>query len=163
MIYRFDYGDYYPANHTNGLPFIQMLPTTDPSTMWDEFSTERQAMLAELPAELSPEEVVKYDQQQAARSSNSTTGSGNTQQLGVAGASSGDDNEDEKGGSWYSKNGTLVIALLGANLLVGVAIFAVTLTMCVRGVKGKAGPGRYAPVRFKEVDDHERGAMKYSD
>ena len=58
-------------------------------------------------------------------------------------------------------------ALLGANLVVGVAIFAVTLTMCVRGMKGKSGP-RYAPVRFKtmdnsDMDDHEQGAARYSD
>ncbi|RDX49616.1 hypothetical protein OH76DRAFT_1482990 [Lentinus brumalis] len=45
----FDYGDYYPANHTNSLPFVQMMPTTDVSQMWQDVSAERAATLAELP------------------------------------------------------------------------------------------------------------------
>ena len=159
---RFDYGDYYPANRTNGLPFVQMLSTTNTSTMWHEFEQERALALAELPEEMSPALLVAYDIEQAQKAE------AEPGQLAVHGAASSEDDEDGSGsGAWFKKNGILVLALLGANLLVGVAIFAVTLTMCVRGMKGKSGP-RYAPVRFKtmdksDMDDHERGTARYSD
>ncbi|KAI0743088.1 aspartic peptidase domain-containing protein [Daedaleopsis nitida] len=154
----FDYGDYYPANHTNGLPFVQMVSTTNPATMWQEFRDSRAAALKELPAEFPPDVVVKYDAEQAA----STQA---PQQFGATGSAASESDSSEEGGdSWSKKYGTLALALLGANLAVGLAVLGVTLTMCVRGTKGKSG-SRYAPVRFKEAagDDYERGAMKYSD
>ena len=53
----------------------------------------------------------------------------------------------------------IALGLLAGNLLVGLALLIVALTMCVRG----SGP-RYAPARFKEAgDDYEHSAMKYSD
>ena len=160
---RFDYGDYYPANRTNGLPFVQMLSTTNSSTMWQEFEQERALALAELPEEISPAVLVAYNIEQAQKKASSEP-----EQLSVHGAASSLDDEDgEDSSSWFKRNGVLVLALLGANLVVGVAIFAVTFTMCVCGMKNKSGP-RYAPVRFKTMDksdmnDHERGAVRYSD
>ena len=74
-------------------------------------------------------------------------------------SSSGDNND-----SWLSKYGTIVLGLLGANLLVGIVLLAVSVTMCVRGMKGRSVGSRYTPVRFKDnVEDFERGHAKYSD
>ncbi len=166
---RFDYGDYNPTNHTTGTPFVQMVTTVDPHSAVDEFKDGRAEQLARLPPTIDPSVFVKAPLSpsitgQANATSTDSVGSG-----GVRGALS-EDNEDNVpyNGALGKKWGVVVLALLGANLLVGILIFAVTLTMCVRGVKGKGrdvGP-RYTPVRFKDVADNdpESGSLaRYSD
>ncbi|RDX50082.1 acid protease [Lentinus brumalis] len=154
----FDYGDYYPGNHTNGLPFVQMLPTTDASKMWQEFHDERAATLAELPPVIDPAAIIQAEkalQESAADEDLHKTGM-------VAGAAASSDEDSSSGDSWGKKYGTIALGFLAANLLIGVVLLVVTVTMCVRGVKGKSV--RYAPVRFKDnADDYERRALKYSD
>ena len=140
------------------MPFVQMLSTTNTTSMWSEFATERAATLAALPATVDPDVIVQYDKQMASQSSSSSDAS-------VLGAVASDPSSDDSSStdSWGKKYGMIALGLLAGNLLVGLVLLAVTLTMCVRGVKGKSGP-RYAPVRFKEAgDDYERSAMKYSD
>ncbi len=138
-----------------------MLSTTNASTMWSEFQTERAATLAQLPPTVEPSVIIQYE-----GGGPSSTGTPDGDALAkLSGAVSTDGTSSASDGeSWLSKYGTVVLGLLGANLLVGVVLLAVSLTMCVRGVKGRSAGSRYAPVRFKEnVDDFERGHMKYSD
>ncbi|TFK88605.1 acid protease [Polyporus arcularius HHB13444] len=165
----FDYGDYNPTNHTTGTPFVQMVSTVDPHSAVDEFREGRAEQLAQLPPTIDPSVFVKAPLSpsitgQANATSTDSVGSG-----GARGALS-EDNEDSDpyNGALGKKWGVVVLALLGANLLVGILIFAVTLTMCVRGVKGKGRDlgSRYTPVRFKDVADNdpEGGSLaRYSD
>lgn len=138
-----------------------MLSTTDTSKMWAEFHAERSADLSKLPPEVDPALIVEFDKAQAAAAPDPDM----MQNFNVAGASENDNNNSgdrSAGDSWGEKYGMVALGLLGANLLVGVVLLGVTITMCVRGMKGRAS-ARYAPVRFKDGDDFERGAAKYSD
>ncbi|KAI1785864.1 acid protease [Ganoderma leucocontextum] len=146
----FDYGDWNPTNNTDGTPFVQMISTTDSATMWADFHANRTATLAQLPLPLDPALIVQYEAgstptdsadsaSPAAFSSAGTTHAADT----LSGAlstgetpSGGDDSSGDK----YSK---VVLALLGANLVVGAALLAVTLTICLR-----RGDVRVAPVGF---------------
>ena len=163
-LHRFDYGDYNPTNHTNGTPFVQMVSTVDPHSAMDEFTEGRAELLAILPPTIEPSVFVK------APLSPSATGQANatTTDAAVRGALSEDDEDGASSSGGLGKYGVVALALLGANLLVAVLIFAVTLTMCVRGVKGKSRDlgSRYTPVRFKEAaeSDPESGPLgRYSD
>ncbi|TBU31743.1 aspartic peptidase domain-containing protein [Dichomitus squalens] len=176
----FNYGDWDPMQNTDGTPYVQMLATTDPATMWDEFQTERAATLAQLPPALDPSLLVQYEQQAAAASSTQSTADPSSPTDSSSGGTQGEHDElaklegavssdpssgDGSGDSWGKKYGTLALGLLGANLLVGVVLLGVTVTMCVRGMKGRSAGSRYTPVRFKDGgEDYERGAMgRYSD
>lgn len=45
-----DYSDYNPTNDRSSRnPFVRMLSTMNPATMWNEFQTKRAAMPAQLP------------------------------------------------------------------------------------------------------------------
>ncbi len=159
--YSFDYGDYYPGNRSTSTPFVQMLSTTNASTMWHEFAAERKATLATLPPEVDPASVVAYDTQQASASQNS-----GTSDFAVSGATSSDSSGNPSSDSWGEKYGMIALGLLAGNLLVGVVLLAITLTICVRGVKGKSA-GRYAPVRLQDggrgLDSESGHVGKYSD
>ncbi|KAH9912355.1 aspartic peptidase domain-containing protein [Epithele typhae] len=155
----FDYSDFYPGNNTVSAPFIQLLSTTNASSMWDEFRTERAAALAKLPPAVDPAEAVKYINENLSQSNGTST----TTVAGAAAATSGSSSPSD--GSWGQKYGMIALALLGANLLIGLVLLGVTVTMCVRSAKGRR-EARYQPVRFKEAagePDYERGSLKYSD
>ena len=67
---------------------------------------------------------------------------------------------------WWWCPWICALALLGANLLIGVVLLGVTVTLCVRGMKGQNASPRYKHLRLPKVaeDDYERGAMgRYSD
>ena len=136
-----------------------MLSTTNASTMWQEFATERKATLATLPPEADPAIVVAYDNQQASASSSTSSDPSNFALSGAASSESGSGSD-----SWGEKYGMIALGLIAGNLLVGVILLAVTLTMCVRGMKGK-NSGRYTPVRLQDgARDFESGRVdKYSD
>ena len=118
------------------------------------------AGLAQLPPAVDPAVIIQYE----GGSSSTTPDEDSIAKLSGAvstdpTSSSGDNND-----SWLSKYGTIVLGLLGANLLVGIVLLAVSVTMCVRGMKGRSVGSRYTPVRFKDnVEDFERGHAKYSD
>ena len=134
-----------------------MISTTDVSTMWSDFQTQRAKTLSTLPPTIDPSSIPK--QSSSSSSSSSSTGS-------VLGAldSDSDSSSGSAADSWVKKYGTVALGLLAANLIVGIVLICVTLTLCVRGMKGKSG-ARYAPVRFRtDADDYERGALdKYGD
>ncbi|KAI0697717.1 acid protease [Cerioporus squamosus] len=165
----FDYGDYNPTNHTTGTPFVQMVSTVDPHSAMDEFKEGRAEQLAALPPTIEPSVFVKAPLSPSATGQANATSTDSVDNGAVRGAFA-EDSEDggSSNGGLGKKWGVVALALLGANLFVGVLIFAVTLTMCVRGVKGKGRDlgSRYTPVRFKEpVDnDPESGSSaRYSD
>ena len=157
-------------NHTNGLPFVQMVSTVDPHTAMNEFYEDRSALLAQLPPTIEPSAFAKATLApsllaQANASNPSTSGSGT-----VSGALAGDDEDSGSQWMWLNKTWAIVaVVLLVANLLVGLVLVGITLTMCVRGMKGKsrAVGQSYAPVRLKEAaadEDAEGGALnRYSD
>lgn len=163
---RFDYGDYDPTNNSSsGNPFVQMLSVTNPATMWSEFQNERAATLAQLPPTVDPAVIIQYEGGSNSGPPNSSTSPDGDSLARLSGAVSTDGTSSPSDSdSWLSKYGTIVLGLLGANLLVGIVLLAVSLTMCVRGMKGRSVGSRYTPVRFKDnVEDFERGHMKYSD
>ena len=158
---RFDYGDYDPTNNsTTGNPFVQMLSTTSADTMWDEFAKERAATLAQLPPAVDPAVIIQYE----GGSSSTTPDADSIAKLSGAVSTDPTSSAGDNNDSWLSRYGTIVLGLLGANLLVGIVLLAVSVTMCVRGMKGRSVGSRYTPVRFKDnVEDFERGHAKYSD
>ncbi|PIL33825.1 hypothetical protein GSI_03531 [Ganoderma sinense ZZ0214-1] len=186
----FDYGDWNLTN-TDGIPFMQMVSTTDSATMWHDFSGNRTATLAQLPLPLNPAQILYYvsgtgsalpattstTSSPAGPSTTTTTAttsssvaatqSPDTLAAHLSGAVAGDSDSAGGGESWGDKYGKVVLALLAANLAVGVALLAVVGTMCVRRTRRESsGPGRYAPVRFKEpLEDYAvgRGSAVSSD
>ncbi len=148
--FRFDYGDWHPTNNTDGDPFVQMTSTTDSATMWEEFHSKRTATLARLPLPLDPVSIVRYD------------GGGSTPiDFAIPAATEGDTRAELSGAaastgetalssddSWGNKYGKLVLALLGANLAVGVGLLVVALAMWVRGRKGRSVLADSAALHF---------------
>ena len=54
--FRFQYGDYNPLTNDSAVPpYVQMLSTTNTSTMWTEFATERAETLSQLPPTVDPQ------------------------------------------------------------------------------------------------------------
>ena len=142
-----------------------MLSTTNTSSMWQEFHDERTATLAELPPTLDPAAIIQAEKDYQTFQSESGQRDEDLHSTGIGAAAVSDD-DDFNRSSWEDKYGNIALGLLAANLLVGVVLLAVTVTMCVRGVKGKSVGSRYAPVRSKETittEDFERGGQRYSD
>ncbi|KAI0633845.1 aspartic peptidase domain-containing protein [Trametes polyzona] len=89
------------------------------------------------------------------------------QDLAVAGAvSSSSDSESDADKNKY---GPVALGLLGANLVLALAVLGVTLTMCIRGGKERR-EARYKPIRLPkeqvrsdDVDDVESSGARYSD
>ncbi|OJT05040.1 Vacuolar aspartic protease [Trametes pubescens] len=163
LLLRFDYGDFNPMTNTSGTPFIQMVTTVDPHTAMDEFYQDRTTVLATLPPTIEPSQFIQYP---IATGSNSTSSSG-SQDDAISGALSTDDDAGNTRSSSDKTSWIVAFVLLGANLLVGLALLVVTLTMCVRGTKGKSVGSRYVPVRFKEAEsaehDSEHTVPRYTD
>ena len=180
-VHSFDYGDYHPVNHTTGEPFVQLLSLVDVHTAADEFQDELADMLADLAPTIEPADFVKatIDPSFLAALGLNTTSSSNSSSSStdsISAALAEDDVDSaSSSSSWRGIPKTWAIAglaLLGANLLLGAVVLAAVLTMCVRGMKGKArtvgGAPRYAPVRLKEAadaeHDEESGPLhRYSD
>ena len=154
-----------------------MVSTTNSAEMFDDFQTSRFAALAKLPPTVDPAVVIQLEpgsgssttgpsSQTASSAQTSSTATKDSDTLAkVAGALSADGTSSSDI-SWSSKYGKIVLGALGANLLIGIVLLAATLTMCVRGMKGRSVGSRYAPVRFKDsapTDDLERSHLKYSD
>ncbi|KAI0666611.1 aspartic peptidase domain-containing protein [Trametes maxima] len=169
----FDYGDFNPMTKTDGIPFVQLLTTVDYHTAMDEFYEDRTAVLATLPPVIDPSQFIQFPLSPSVTGGNtSTTGSTNgADEAAVRGALSTDGSGDGSSDSDSDRKTFRItaIALLGANLLVGLVLLAFVATMCVRGVKGSAARNvgsRYVPVRFKEAEaehDPEHGAPRYTD
>ncbi|KAM5530345.1 hypothetical protein V8D89_015986, partial [Ganoderma adspersum] len=135
----FNYGDFDPTTNPYGTPFVQMLSTTNASTMWDDFRSARADTLRQFPLPLDPTLIVAYE-----NGSDPTTDTSGSDQVNarasVSGAVSTGDSDDTaaaQGGSdgWGDKHGNAVLGLLGAILVVCIicaALLVVTVTMLVR-------------------------------
>ncbi|KAH9935100.1 acid protease [Epithele typhae] len=168
----YNYGNYQPNTTFDGQgPFVQLLPTTDGSTMQAEFVANRTAALALLPPLGDIATVSKLASSDPSNTTTTTTtdAASSTSSPSIAGAfenspSSSSGSTD----SWGAKYGTIALALLGANLAVGVALLGLTLTMCMRS-QSQSAPGRYAPVGARPLkmqqgdEDSERAQLRYSD
>ena len=177
----FNYGDYHPTNHTTGEPFVQLLSVVDVHSATDEFYEDLAVILAPLAPTMQPADFVKAQIDPAflatlglAVPSSSSNSTNSPTEAAVGAAFTGDDDSGSSTStSWTGlsrKWGIVALALLGANLLVGLILLSVVSTMCVRGMKGRAMRAigaRYEPVRLKEAADHgdaEAGAFnRYSD
>ncbi|KAH9912981.1 aspartic peptidase domain-containing protein [Epithele typhae] len=158
----YNYGNYQPNTTFDGQgPFVQLLPTTDASTMQAEFVANRTAALALLPPASDPATLAKLDASSSASSPDASSAS-------AAGAL--DESASSASGStdsWGKKYGTIALALLGANLAVGLVLLGLTLTMCMRS-QSQGAPGRYAPVgarplQMQQGDEEERAHLRYND
>ena len=133
-------------------PFVQMASVTDSAAMWDEFRTERAATLARLPLPLDPASIVRYDG--GGRATPAPTPADSNSPSPPAASSEGDARAELSGSSagpstgatpssgddgdgWANRYGKAVLALLGANLVVGVLLLVAALAMWVRGRKGR--------------------------
>ncbi|KAH9893132.1 aspartic peptidase domain-containing protein [Epithele typhae] len=164
----FNYGDYQPNTPFDGQgPFVQLLPTTDASTMQAEFVANRTAALALLPPTLDPATLVKLADSSDTPASSSAS-SPDASSASVAGAL--DESTSSSSGStdsWGKKYGTPALALLGANLAVGVVLLGLTITMCMRS-HSQSARDRYAPVgarpfKMQQGDEEERTQLRYND
>ncbi|KAH9935099.1 acid protease [Epithele typhae] len=161
----FNYGDYRPNTTFDGQsPFVQLLPTTDGSTMHAEFVANRTAALAQLPPASDPATLVKLGAFSDASASSSAS-SPDASSASVAGAL--DESTSSPSGStdsWGKKYGTTALALLGANLAVGVVLLGLTLTVCMRS-QSQGASVRYTPRPFmmQQGDEEERAQLRYDD
>lgn len=171
---RYVQGDGSLITNVEGTPFVQPLSTQNPSALHAEFVTERANTFASLPPTPHPAKFI--------RRTNSNTVSPERAVTVRAVAEDGID------GLISDKTFKIVaLSLLGANLLVGLALLGVTVTMCVRGPKGRSAGrssgSQYAPAKyvralksrvagrspssgkFKNIEEHdtESGALWYSD
>ncbi|RPD63486.1 acid protease [Lentinus tigrinus ALCF2SS1-6] len=146
----FDYGDTQPGNTNSGpgIPFVQMVSTTDASKVMDEFTTERAETLSKLPPELSPSDFVRI----------ASGGSGSVG-AGTSGAAEESGQGRDEGSVLGLKYGMVAMILLGANLAVGIALIGLTVAICVQGRKNRLNMRTYVPVRFR--DEFEQGSSKY--
>lgn len=142
---------------------MQLVPTTDPRTAVAEFFDERGATLAGLPPTIDPAEYFRM--WAAASSTSSASSDSESEDIATSGALSTDDDTGSSPSGWNKTFRTAVLALLGANLAVGLALLGVTVTICVRAKKGRSVGSRYVPVRFKDAEttgrDAEYGVPRY--
>lgn len=145
-----------------------MISTVDMNSAQSEFADFISELASNAPPSLPPSVFVtkQLSPLLTGGGSNSSSDGSDGDDI-VSGALSTDDSASSGSSNGLDKKwGTVALALLGANLLVGVILLVVVLTMCVRGMKGRSS-GRYTsvPVRFKEpVDrDAETNPLRYSD
>ncbi|KAH9851427.1 acid protease [Lenzites betulinus] len=178
----FQYGDYAPGvNITGQQPFVQMLSTTDPVAAYAEFINAYEQQSATIPPMIDPATYVKLlnglnsiDNSTApTTATTATTGAtpGPTsssvsqtsaaQDLSVAGAAAEDSSSNDSSNNKY---GAIALGLLGANVVIGLLVFGITLTLCTRSANNRR-EARYKPLSLPKEDlaaDAERGPL-YSD
>ena len=158
--HSFHYGD-----DSGSTPFVRLLSTTPIDSMLSVFREHRWASLSRLPPEARPIDVVNWDIALAAGNATTCANPSPQGRFVVSGAFASDDpNSDGSSGgdSWGKKQGIVVFALIGVNMITTLGLVAVTTTLCIRGRRRHA---RYTPpVHFKEmIDDSEGTYLRYSD
>lgn len=146
----FDYGDFVdPTLDETKDAFAQLLPLENPHDALQDFLESRQNALSTLAPEATPDQVRQLLQQAIMSSSASESDSV---------AETLDDTVSSSNSSALLERinifGPVIIGLLSGTLLIGILLFGIALSMCVR--KGASMESRsrsvpsYAPVRFKE-------------
>ncbi len=118
----FDYGDYDPVTKTGGQPFVQLLSTTDRDASWTEFKEARAKALKSLPPAIDPADF-----------SNDQEDSDGTL-VKTSGAVAVNDTLPDDLTSVVKKYGPVVIGLLAGNVLVGILLLLVGITVSAKGL-----------------------------
>ncbi|THH16671.1 hypothetical protein EW146_g4001 [Bondarzewia mesenterica] len=184
----FDYGVEDSNGKVSEDPFIQLLPLSDPKEAEKDFFKNRLSALSQMPPEATPDEI-----RQALQATNSTGSSNSTSFTSSSSSksSSSDSSSSSSKGSNSLQNavstgsdssdsmstlvdhvdkwGLVIVGLLSGNLVIGIIVCIVGVSICVRR-GGRAGARivspSYVPVRFKEdsgIREDEVIAGKYSD
>ncbi|KAJ7186624.1 aspartic peptidase domain-containing protein [Mycena filopes] len=132
--------------------FVQFLPRVDYARAAQDFANVRRKQLASAPPELSPADFVHlYDGPSAGIPATPLPGCpaqvahGNLLASDVSSSTDGDNSP--------AKYGPAIVGLLGANLLLLLALLAFTLLQFMRGrSSGRTHTARYAPVHIKEFE-----------
>ncbi|KAI0633781.1 acid protease [Trametes polyzona] len=156
----FDYGDYDPLTGTPGAPFVQLLdaPGKTPHSKTN-FLKERGETLAKMPPTMEPSEFLLFTSpaaRAAASSASKPPMASSTSDAHWADSSDGairatlatDSVSGGERSSWSDKFGAAALALLALNLLVGVTILGLAISMCIRSRRGRA-TSSYIPVSLK--------------
>jgi saccharopepsin len=119
--------------------------SASPTTVTDSPTT-----IADSPTTVTATPITLTD----SSSSSSPSANGNAFKALADISSSGDDSSSAQLVSLAEKYGPVVLGLLAGNVLIGVALVAIGLVMCMRRGTGKTRSvsPTYAPVRFKEAD-----------
>lgn len=154
----FDYGDFTGEKGDQvANAYIQVLALTDPEDALADFNRSRSAALAQSP----PEATFEILQQEVQAANNSTTTSTSSKSSptsngkAVENAVQSDDLQDSASVvDKFNAYGPAIIGLLSGNLLVGIILCAIGLSVCIKrgasvGSASRSAP-IYAPVRFKE-------------
>ena len=144
---------------------MQMLSTTNLDDAYVDFNISRSKALSTLPPTLDPQTLIDLSN---AETSNNDTDSA-TKVSGAVEASSSPSASSDMSSQLYNlvdKYGPIIIGLLAGNVLIGVLLCIIGLTVCLRGhvrsgAKTRNIGSSYAPVRFKEAEAYE--AREYHD
>jgi saccharopepsin len=142
QLIRYNFGNPFASDSKGPTPYMQFLSETDPKTAIADALASRKLTLSQLGPEVSPQAYLKVLQSQSGASSklvDTTNHTGNAQESAV------------------EKYAPTVIALLAANLLVGLVLLVLGVLGCVRRGVGRApknsiAPSNYVAVRSKEED-----------
>ncbi|KAF5316971.1 hypothetical protein D9611_003600 [Ephemerocybe angulata] len=173
----YNYGESYipPSdNSTLALPYMKFFAKTDPVQATEEHARVRTANLSKFPPEYLPKSVggdTTEGTKDPATNSAKFLGSSlkNTKKPASSGTknvnleaspASGADSlsADDSTQDGLAKYGVAGLVLLGANLLIGIAVLAVAVLIYVKGKARKGGaaydqPTRYVPVTTKGYSD----------
>ncbi|ETW82863.1 aspartic peptidase [Heterobasidion irregulare TC 32-1] len=176
----FDYGVSDSKGNVIKNPFIQLLPLTNPVKDGTEFFKNRLHTLSQSPPEATPEEIRQLlgDSSAGGTSSpdtSSSSGASSSLDKSVGNAVTTSDSGDSSLSTLVSRMdqwSPVIVGLLAGNLVVGIVICILALSMCVRrgatsvGTRARTASPSYVPVRFKEdsaLREEEVLAARYSD
>lgn len=153
----FDYGDFTGEEGDQvANAYAQLLALTDPSDALSDFKTSRSAALAQSPPLATLEEIkgwVKEDNEATTTTTSSKSSSTSNDKAVQNAVTSGDDSDSTSVTDKLNIYGPAIVGLLAGNLLVGIVLCAIGISVCIRR-GASVGPVRntpiYAPVRFKE-------------
>ncbi|TFK50938.1 acid protease [Heliocybe sulcata] len=164
----FDFGDYVREDTLNVTdPYIQLLATTtDLAEAKKDFQESRSEALKSLPPTISPQQYLELLNSTQLGNSD---GSG-AEVLSAAESTSSSGSSD----GWTMIAGKLdhygpaLLGLLAGNLVIGVILCTLGITMCIRRGATQGTPARvvnpsYAPVRLPKGDDIEHHQDSYRD
>lgn len=163
---RYDFGDYNTKSKSTGTPYMQLLSTIDATTVGPEAVSTRAKTLLGMSPEIPPSQLLQLLLKQEASSNSSVE---------LSNSSTPSPGPDSTTQGELKQYAIIAIGLLGANLIVGLALLGMGVVRCMRGrgggggklgvaATGAAGAGattRYAavPVKFPgESDGHGAGA-----
>ena len=147
---------------------MQLLSTTNLLDAYNDFNISRTKTLASLPPTIDPQTLINLSNAQTSDNDTDTTDSA-TKVSGAVEASSSPSSSSDMSSQLYNlvdKYGPVIIGLLAGNVLIGVLLCIIGLTVCLRGHVRAGATTRnigssYAPVRFKEAEAFE--AREYHD